>query len=217
MPTQGLKFTGSKKGFQKNLSSMDNLNDIQKIWFTANVNGLPESGEVIKTIKNYHTRQFMKTLFLILMSLVLGSTMVYVVFFYQSTLLTTRIGEACILIAIFILLVTNIILLKKIPGRKDFSNNEFVNYLKHEQQRQIQFHKKTQAIGFALSSAGLLLYFFEMVYRQWVLMIIAYLLLILFILICWFIIRPASLRKKTKKLQGTIEKLEIISNQFSND
>jgi hypothetical protein len=196
---------------------MDNLNDIQKIWFTANVNELPKSGEVVRTIKNYRTAQVIRTVFVILLSLVLGAVMVHVIFFYQSVLFVTRMGEALIFIAILILIMTNLVSLKRISGRKDFTNQEFINYLKQQQQRQIQFHKKTQAIGFALSSAGLLLYFFEVVYQRWVLMIVAYLLLILFILACWFILRPIAAKRKTKKITETISKLENISNQFLNN
>jgi Flp pilus assembly protein TadB len=196
---------------------MDNLNDIQKIWLSANVRDLPTSGEVVRTIKNYRTNQILRTVFVIFLSLVLGAVMVHVIFFYQSVLFVTRIGEALIFIAILFLISTNLVSLKRISGRKDFTNQEFIHYLKQQQQRQIQFHKKTQAIGFVLSSAGLLLYFFETVYQHWIWMIVAYVLLILFILACWFILRPAASKRKTNRLNETINKLENISNQFLNN
>ncbi len=196
---------------------MHDLSDIQNTWFTAKVNALPKASEVVKTIKRYRAKQIMKSTFLILLSLVLAMVMIYVVFFYQSNMLITRIGEILMLTAIFILISANAVSLTRISRSKNYSNNEFLNYLKQEQQRLLSFQKRTQATGFVLSSAGLLLYLFEGVYRQPGLMIVTYVFAILFILVCWFIVRPAAIKRKTKKLKQAIGKLETLSDQLKND
>ena len=195
---------------------MDNFNDIKKIWLTANVSALPKPGEVVKTIKRYRVKHGIRNGALILFTLIMVAVMCWVLFAYRSNLLVTRIGEAFFFIAMFILLGTNVKSLSRISTQKNFSNGEFISFLKQEQVRQISFQKRTQVIGFALASTGLLLYIFEMVYQHTVMMIVTYLLTGIWIAVCWFVIRPLSIKRKTKKLTGTIEKLERLSTQLSN-
>ena len=195
---------------------MDNFNDIKKIWLTANVSALPKPGEVVKTIKRYRVKHIIKNGALILFTLIMVAVICWVLFAYKSNLFVTKIGEAFFFIALFILLGTNVKSLSRISTQKNFSNGEFISFLKQEQVRQISFQKRTQVIGFALASTGLLLYIFEMVYQHTVMMIVTYLLTGIWIAVCWFVIRPLSIKRKTKKLTGTIEKLERLSTQLSN-
>ena len=194
---------------------MDNFNDIKKIWLTANVSALPKPDEVVKTIKRYRFKHSIKNAALILFTLIMVAVMCRVLFAYRSHLFVTRIGEAFFFIAMFILLGTNAKSLSRISTQKNFSNGEFISFLKQEQLRQISFQKRTQVIGFAFASTGLLLYIFEGVYQNTVMMIVAYLLTGIWIAVCWFIIRPLAIKRKTKKLTGTIEKLERLSTQLS--
>jgi hypothetical protein len=195
---------------------MDNLNDIQKIWLSANVKNLPTANEVLKTIKRYRLKQALKNISLLVVTLALVAIMVWVVFVYRSDMLTTRIGEACFFIAMFIIISINVTSLLRVSGQKNYSNDEFISFLKQEQIRLIRFTKRTQIIGFLIASAGLLLYLFEFSYTQnaWLL---TYLPASIWILFCWFILRPIALKKKTKKLNSTIQKLEKLSGQLLNN
>jgi hypothetical protein len=95
------------------------------------------------------------------------------------------------------------------------SNSEFIQFLKREQLRQINFYKRTQVAGFILASAGLLLYIFEAVYRNTTWMILAYMLAAAWIGLCWFVVRPFAMKRKMKSLQDTISRLESLSNQIT--
>ncbi|HEV7621985.1 MAG TPA: hypothetical protein VGO09_09635 [Flavisolibacter sp.] len=196
---------------------MDNLNDIKNTWLRADVNTLPKAEAVVKAIKNYRLMIVVKNSTLIVLTLVMLGTMCWVLFAYKSGLVTTRIGEACFFMAIFILLVTNTNSIRRIQSRKNYSNEAFLIFLKQEQLRQINFQKRTQVIGFALGSIGLVLYIFELVYKSTIFMAVGYSLLLLWLLVCWFILRPKAIKRKNDKFMETIRTLERLSNQLSNN
>lgn len=195
---------------------MDDLNDIKKIWLSADVNTLPSSNEVIRTIKRYRLLQSAKNAALIFVTLILMALMVWVVFVYKSSMLVTRIGEACFFIAMLIIIGINAGALRRVSAQKNCNNEEFITFLKQEQDRQMQLFKRTQVIGFVIAGIGLLLYCFEFSYKthDW---LIAYLPVTIWLLVCWFIIRPISIKRKTGKLKATIEKLERLSHQLLNN
>jgi hypothetical protein len=196
---------------------MDSLNDIKEMWLTANTDTLPKAGEIIKIIKKYRLKHAVKNGILVLVTAILVATMCWVLIDYKSNLPVTRIGEAFLFIAMFILFGSATSSLKRIATRKNFSNEEFIRFLKQEQLRQIAFQKRTQVIGFAFASAGLVLYLFEAVYKNTIQMIVVYGLTLIWIFICWTIVRPRAIKRKTKKLAETIENLERLSAQLSNN
>ena len=196
---------------------MSDFNDIQALWQTARTNDLPSTDEIIKMIKKYRLKEVMKKLALIVLNFILLAVMYKVIVEYHSTFLTTRIGEALLILAILFLIVTNTIDLNRVTKQKDRSNEDFVHFLKLEQLRLIAFYKRTQQIGLAIASSGLGLYIFEECSKDTTWLIIGYSLFFVYVLVCWFIIRPYAFRKKTKQLNIFIEKLEKISGQFSNN
>ena len=196
---------------------MDNFNEIKKIWLSANATALPKAANILQTIKKYRLKQILKTGGLVVLTLFLILTMCWVLFAYHSQLISTRIGEACIFFAMFILLSVNVRSLKRVSKSKTFSNSEFLTFLKQEQLRLIRYQKKTQVIGFLLASVGLLFYLYEGVHTRFSVMIISYVGLIIWCCICWFIIHPKAMERKTKKLNETIVKLEQFLEQLQNE
>lgn|ERR1035437_1830054 len=195
---------------------MNNFNDIKNLWQTARIDDLPGPKKIMNTIKRYRVKQVMKRLLLIAFTLIIMAVMIWVVFVYRSSLLSTRLGEACFFLAMFILIGTNANALNRISAQKVCSNDDFIRYLKQEQLKLIAFHKRTQVTGFGLSALGLGLYLFELVYHHTTWLIVGYSLLAIYILVCWFIVRPIAFRKKTKKLREFISTLEKLSGQLSN-
>lgn len=196
---------------------MDNFNEIQKVWETAGTGDLPPVKELISTIKRFRAQQVIKKVLLIIFTLLMGGVMLWVLFVYKSNLLSTRLGEACFFLAMFILIITNASALNRMTVLKDQSNETFINYLKQEQLKLVLFYKRTQVTGFGLSALGLGLYLFEIVYHSTVLLITGYTLVIVYILLCWILLRPLALRKKTKKLEEMISKMEKFSKQLSTN
>ena len=196
---------------------MEDLTDIKHLWMTADVRGLPGAGEVLKTIRRYRLIHTLKSLGFVLLALLLGAVMVWTVLAYHSHLLTTRIGEVCFLITVLILVLYNSNTLRRMSRQKGFTNMDFIRFLKEEQERQLYFYRRTQIIGGLISSAGLLLYLFELLYHSPQLMIIMYLLAFLWIAFCWFYIRPLAMRRRTRKLNETISRLEALSQQLNTE
>src|SRR6476646_3262998 len=137
---------------------MNNLDELKQIWLSTGLEKLPKSGEIVKAIKRHHRKEALKKASLILFTILLVLIMCWVVFDYRSRLLATRIGEVCMFIAMFIFLAANAISLVKMSARVQYSNEEYINFLKQKQLQQYRRTKKTQLIGFLFASAGLLLY-----------------------------------------------------------
>ena len=193
---------------------MDNLNDLKEIWRTANTDGLPGSSEMARFVKKYRNQRLLKIAVLVISAIVLTAGMVAVVFVYKSTMLTTRIGEVCIILSGVILTATNLNSLNRFYGLSDLSNKEFIEFLEHTRVRQNFYHKKTQVAGLALCSAGLLLYLYEPVYQDITAFIIVYAIAIIFLLITWLVIRPRAFKKQSLKMNETIKKIETLSKQL---
>jgi hypothetical protein len=137
-----------------------------------------------------------------------------VMFAYHSNLPATRVGEVCMLIAGLILIAATITSLRRAYKLKSFTNKEFVEYLEQGQAGRIRYYKKTQIIALLFVSTGLLLYLYEGVYKNVILCIISYSLLIVWLLINWFIFRPKMFKRQTKKYHDILKKVEKISKQF---
>ena len=193
---------------------MENLNDIEQIWRAGASPKLPNARELVKTIRQYRLRQLIKTSVLLVFTLLLAATMIWVVMSYKSKMMVTRIGEAGIFLGIIILLFSSSRSLKRISTSRNLSNKEFLEHLKEDQAKLIRFYNRTQKIGFIISSIGLLLYLYEGVYEQIWVLYVAYVVAISWILLCWFVVRPRAFNRKSKTINATIEKIESISNQL---
>jgi hypothetical protein len=193
---------------------MDNLNDLKAIWLTAKTDDLPTSVEMLRLVKKFRNQKLLKKWGIIIAALVSMALMVFTVFSYKSTMITTRIGELLAISACVILASTNIKSLKRFYDLNDCSNKEFIAFLEQTRQNQLYYYKKTQVWGMWLSSAGLLLYMYELVYRDMMLFIIIYSFSVAWILFLWLYLRPRNFKKQTLKLNKTLDKLEKISNQI---
>jgi hypothetical protein len=196
---------------------MDTLDNIKDLWLSANTSKLPSAVEAMAIMKAHRFKQLAKTAAGVMVAVALGVTMVYVVFFYESVLLSTRIGEGCMLAAIAVLLFLNMFSLRNIPMGSNISNQAYLSYARQLQRHQLLFYRKIQLPAFLLACAGLLLYLYEGVSQQPRLMILVYIITAAFILMNWFVLRPRAIRKRTDALQKTIDTLERLSTQLSEN
>jgi hypothetical protein len=193
---------------------MDDLTDIKKIWLNAGMQNLPAAGKLVAESRSIYTQRVLKNISLILLAIALTAGTVYVVLFYDSQMLSTRVGEGCFLLALLIVFATNLVDARRMSEFKNSSNNDFIQFLKAEVFRTTKRYRRTQSIGFVISSIGLLLYLYEIVHDEGELLYLAYLVTILFMLIGWFWIKPRALKRRIFQLQLTIQKLELIETQF---
>lgn len=195
---------------------MDNFNSIKEIWLSAKVAELSETDKIVRIVKRHRLIFFIKKMGVVFMAVALLGVMIWVIVDYDSALISTRIGEVCMLTALLVLLGANMRSLWKMPLSKDITNKQYINFLRDEQLRQISFKKTIQRICWGLSCIGLCLYIFEMVSKNIVEIIASYALVTAWILFCWFVIRPISIKFNSRKMLNIIEQLERLSIQLND-
>jgi len=193
---------------------MDNLNDLKELWLSADTSALPGTGEMMQAIKKYRSTGLKKKIAVVSLAAFFTAMLVLVVFIYHSAMISTRIGEACMITAGMILIYTNTKSLRRLYNVKDHSNKEFIQYLQQVQVNRIYYHNKTQVVGFAFVSVGLLLYTYEGVHNILWLFIAAYSFLIAYLLIAWLIIRPRAYKRQAIKMEATMAKMKHLADQF---
>lgn len=193
---------------------MDNLNDLKAIWLTAKTDSLPDADEMAQLVKQYRNKILANKITLIATALALAAMMALVMWFYQPTMLTTYIGGLFTIIAACILVYTNTRSIRRFYDLQDCNNREFLMFLEKTRQNQAYYYKKTQVAGLAFCSAGLLLYLFEWVRQDMVVCVVAYVIAMAFLYVLWFVLRPRTFKKHTKKLTALIEKTTALSKQF---
>lgn len=192
---------------------MEDLTDIKNIWLTAKVDELPSAEETTRFIKRYRFRQIAKKAALVSIMLLLTVLMLRAAI-YGSDELTTRVGEICIFIAYFILIISNANSLKRAFNQMSRTNREFVEYLKQAQRGRIYFYEKIQPLTFLITCSGLYLYVFEAVRQDSGLMLTVYSALTIGLAALWLIVRPLIYKKSIRKLKETIERLEAVRNDL---
>jgi hypothetical protein len=193
---------------------MDNLNDLKKIWLSANTERLPSAGQMMQIIKKYRDQKIWKKAALILAALLIAAMMIVVMFVYKSTMITTRIGELMMITAALILVVTNTRSLNRIYKLKNCSNKDFVAHLAQARRNQLYYYKKTQVAGMAISSVGLLLYDYEFSYLVPFAGIFIYAFTIAWISVLWLVVRPRAFKKYSRKTLDLLERAKVLSEQF---
>jgi hypothetical protein len=193
---------------------MDNLNDLKTVWLTAKTDSLPAPTEVINMAKKYRNSGLRKKIVLIVCAVISTGLMVGVIFIYHSTMLTTRLGECCIIISALMQLSTNVRSIGRFYRFTDYNNKDFIQFLEQTRLNQIRYYKKTQAVGLILSSVGLALYLFETIHINFLAGLVLYVVCGGFLLLNWFYIRPRIYRKHKTKVEEAIKRLEKIADQL---
>jgi hypothetical protein len=189
---------------------MDNLNELKKVWLTANTTILPGSDELVKAAKAYRSVKLRNKILVIVIGLLLNAFMVAIMLDEKLSTLSTRLGAVFTLIAGMILVITNSRSIGRFYHFNDFSNQEYIKFLKQTRLNQIRFYKKTQLISLIFSSVGLLLFVFQVGYKNGVTGIVVYLLAIGYLFYTWLVLRPSRYKAQSKKINEKITKLETI-------
>jgi len=195
---------------------MDNLNELKAIWQTADVSNLPQAREIKSISKNYQQKTLVKKAWVFAATVVCTAIFILSLFFYHPVFLSTRIGQLLILIAMLILFWSNLKSLNRIYKIRNCSNQQFLNYLREVQINRINYYKRTQVLGMFFYSSGLLLYLYELVYKNTFWTILLYTFTIIFLLISWFYIRPKAYQRRKNKFEPLLNHLEKLHNQLQS-
>jgi DMSO/TMAO reductase YedYZ heme-binding membrane subunit len=193
---------------------MDNFEDLKQIWLSQKTADLPSVGEMRKLISVEKNRNRRKISFSIAAIVVLLVFMALIMFFSEAKLLSTLLGEALMLAAIFILLTSRINSLRRAFRNENISNREFIEKLKSDIERLTNDWNTVQKTGFAFIGAGYMLFLYESVYQNTRAMIIGYSITVIFLSAAWFFLRPLANRRKLEKKELLLEKTENLSQQI---
>jgi hypothetical protein len=193
---------------------MNDLTELQEIWLSADTGRMPAYKEMMQVITQYRRKNLVKMLLLIAAAIVLTCVMVGLVFFYRSVMITTRVGEALIIMAGLLLVATNIGSVRRLYHVKDHTNKEFAAYLEQVQANRLYYYKRTQVLGLLLSFSGVLFYVYEAVYIHLLWAVITYSILGIYFSIMWFVVRPRAYKRQAAKLEQTIKKMKHLEQQF---
>src|SRR5215213_5687445 len=111
---------------------MENFEQLREVWLTADTAKLPEARGLLHTAKSYRMKQWLRSAGVLALVIILLATMVWVLFGYHSRLVSTRIGEAFFLAALFIMLTVQLRSLKRLSEARFYNNSEFLRFLQAE-------------------------------------------------------------------------------------
>jgi len=196
---------------------MDNLNELRQIWLTADTKGLPPASQMDALVRKYSDQKILKMALTIVAGIICLVAIIIVAFTYNSSMLSTRIGEMMIGGAGIILLVNNFSLLQSFYKLKDCSNRDYLQHMEHIKQKQLFFFTRIQLTGFLLASVGTMLYMFEYVHTQGATGVMEYGAFILYMALAWFVLRPRVMNRHTRKINEQIERLKELEKQLNKD
>lgn len=196
---------------------MENFNELKEIWQQKSLKQPLDFNQTIKLADTYRKKQVMKTVSAFIMLLTTFGIILYVAIDYPSQLIITKIGFACVLLAIAgsLFFITDMVsvLFKKENTVSD--NKTYLNRLMEFQRKQSFIHAKGISIYFILLSGGLALLMYEITRRNVSFAIGAYLVTGAWIALNWFYFRPKTIKKQKQKVKEVIDRLKEMEKQLS--
>ena len=193
---------------------MDNLDNIRSLWVSARTSMLPEPDAVILAAKKYKNAALFRTVRLLAYAFILTLLLIILWCYTNPKMISTSLGEGFLLLAILILIGTNLNTLHRFYYTRDLNNTEFIAFLKKTHERQLFYHSRTQVLGLCCTTVGILLYLFETA-NQHAAGLALYIAVLIFLIILWLFIRPAVFKKQSAKLQLLIKQMENLASQIN--
>jgi membrane protein YdbS with pleckstrin-like domain len=196
---------------------MDNNNiDFKDLWKkqTVNQHNIEDLLLRLKQFKRSSLRSLWRT------NILLAATTAFVIFVwyhYQPEFISTKIGIILVILAMVMYVgVYNRLLgtYKNIDSTQ--TNQEYLQQLISIRKKQQCMQSTILSLYFVLLGVGIGLYMYEYTVRMtafWA--IFTYGITLLWIALNWFYIRPKQIKKQQTKINGLIEKFEVINNQFA--
>ncbi|THU30748.1 hypothetical protein FAM09_29550 [Niastella caeni] len=191
--------------------------NLKDLWQKQQVSQ-PNIEDIFSKVRQFNKSNLRKLIILNLMLLATSAFIIFVWYYYQPQLVTTKIGIVLTIAAMFIyLFVQNKLLAVFNKIDNSLSNSEYLQNLIILKSRQ-QFLQTTMlSIYFIMLSAGLALYLYEYTSRMTMgAAIFAYGITGAWIIFNWLYLRPKIIKKQQSKLNELIAKVETLSKQLNN-
>lgn len=198
---------------------MNSNNDFKELWSRQETELLPDTEDIIDKANQFKKKKLIQ-LYLMNLSLILTTAfIIWVWYYYQPEMITTKIGIVLTIVAMFsYLVVYNKIfpLLKQVDSQ--INSSQYLNQLLKLKEKQLFLQKIMLSIYFVLFSAGLGLYMIEYATRMPILWAYAaYAITLIWIAFNWFYLRPKSMKKQQRKINILINNFENLIKQFQSN
>lgn len=196
---------------------MENNIDLKKIWNQQNVE-TPKMETLYAKANKLKRKNFLK---LILINITFLLTIIFIGFiwyYYQPKLVTTKIGIILTILAMIIFILPfnrQFSLLTK--NKTGLNSKEYLQQLIKLKEKQMFQQTTMLNIYFITLSLGIGLYIFEYTSKMTITQqLITYTILIIWIAINWFYLRPKSITKQNKKINDLLVEFKRLNHQMIN-
>jgi hypothetical protein len=193
---------------------MENLIDFKSIWKSAATDSLPDSTEMIATIKKYRNRQVQKYIWLVVLAFLMCVMMVFILITFKNIQPITILGGLLIIFAGFLMVLTNLNSLQRFFKLNACSNKEYLVFLQKTHLRQRFYYNYTQPAVFFLTVTGIFLYSFPKFKTNFYFTALTLAFLSIYFIIMWFYVRPLMYKKGTKHLDKKLAEAKRIAQQL---
>lgn len=198
---------------------MDNNNiDFKDLWKKQTINQ-PNIEDLMTRLKQYK-KIALRSLWIT--NVLLFATCVFIVFiwyFYQPEFISTKIGIVLTILAMVIYLFVYNRLLRTYKNIDEAqTNQQYLQKLIFIKRKQQFLQSKILSLYFVLLGVGICLYMYEYTSRMGLFFgVITYVMLLLWIGIAWFYLRPKEIKKHEEKLNNLIAKFEEVTEQLNDE
>ena len=193
---------------------MDNLDDLKAIWHTAKTDSLTSSNEMLRLIRKFRNQKLRSKWLSIITSLLISILITTVLFIVHFKLISTYIGGALMVVSGLLLAASNIRSLKRFYQLEDCSNLEFLAFIEQTRKNQIRYYNRTMIWIVIICSIGWVLYLYEITYQNPLVCFAVYSVIVIYLAVMWFIVRPRSFKRDAEKLNSMQQRLEKILRQL---
>ena len=192
---------------------MEDLNNLKNLWQSAKPVELPDAAELQQDIKDFRGTKLRNKVLSVTVAVLIVVLSLAALLLAKNLWLSTQAAILFNVAACIVLAATNLRSMKRFIGFKDFNNLDFLHFLQQTQRNQIRYYKRTEVAGLTLVTASTLLFPYQFITDSLAMAIGIYTVVVGWILVLWFYIRPRSFSKHSKKLSGEIGRFESIIQQ----
>jgi Flp pilus assembly protein TadB len=197
---------------------MKNKIDLKELWNKQEAT-TPDTKELFDKIKRLK-RNNLYALIATNVALLLTCAFIgFVWYYFQPEMITTKIGIVLAIVAMVLYLFAyNRMIPLLVHVGFDMNNNQCLQQLLKLKEKQLFLQTTILNIYCIMLSAGLFLYLIEYALRmELIWAVVSYAVTFLWIVVVWFDFRLRIIKKQQAKINGLINKLEVLGRQLTTN
>lgn len=192
--------------------------DFKNLWKQQGVDQ-PSIDDLLLKLKKFNNMGIKKLVIINILLLTTTAFIVFIWYYFQPQLLSTKIGILLVIMAMLIfLLAYNQLFEFYKTTTKSKSNNDYLNDLIAIKSKQRFLQTTMMQLYFVLLSLGICLYLYEYVRVMPIFWgVTTYVMTLVWLLFNWIYLRPKIIKKQQAKLDAWIETFERITRQLDQE